>query len=706
MPPLTTLIQNCTVVTSLKRARQLHALILTTTVYTNDALSPYRNNNIVSMYGRCGSIWEAQQVFDRMPVRNTVSYNALLAAYSKSPCLGMRCIELFKDMGSEGLRPGGSTFVSLLQACSALDDWFMGSSIHCQVFKFGGSDDVSIQTSLLGMYSKFGDLKSACQIFDGVVVKDAVMWTAMMFNLFKNEKLHEGLRLFNSMLKSDVSPTQFTYSTVLNACAKLREYIVGRTIHSRVIVLGLPHDSKLQNALLDMYSSCGDIGTAFDVYSRIEEPELVSWNSIISGCAENGESRKAMELFIQLLRLSVPKPDDYTLAAIISGTGDDYGKALHTLVVKMGLEKNVFVGTTLLSMYFRNSDSESARKVFSFIEEKDVVLWTEMVMGHSRLGDGETAIKSFRDMCNDGLRMDSFAFSGGLSACADLATLKQGEMIHSQAIKTGWDAEMNVCGSLVHMYAKNGNLQASRSVFSQVWLPDLKCWNSLLGGYGHHGMPVETLKLFKEMLKHGIQPDHVTFLTLLSACSHGGLVEEGMMLWNSMKQKSGSITPGPNHYSCMVSLLCRAGLLEKAEEVIQESAAAASHSSEHNLEMWRTLLSACVDKRNLGLGIRAGEEVLRLDSDDSATHVLVSNLYAVTGRWDGVADMRKKMRGMMLEKEAGLSWIEAQHGGIQAFTSDDQTSPVIKEAQSEIWRLQGNMGRSEVDDLDAKDCST
>ncbi|CAN1188407.1 Pentatricopeptide repeat-containing protein At3g50420 [Linum perenne] len=699
MPTLSTLIQNCTIVTSLKKASRLHALILTTTTSTSYALSPYVNNNIVSMYARCGSLLEAQQVFDRMPVRTTVSYNALIAAYSNDPGLRIWCFQLFKAMGSDGLMPSGSTFVSLLKACCGLEYLCMGSMIHGQIVKLGGVDNVSLQTSLLGMYSNCRDLKSAYRIFDVVVVKDAVMWTAMTFGLFKNEEILAGLSLFNAMLRSDVTPTQFTYSTVLNACAKLGEYSVGRMIHSQVIVSGVPDDSKLQNALIDMYSSCGDTEAAFDVFSRIEKSQLVSWNSMISGYAENRESKEAMELFIQLLGPSLPKPDGYTLAAIISGTGglpaDYYGKALHTMVVKIGLEKDVFVGTTLLSMYFKNSDTASAEKVFYFIEEKDVVLWTEMLMGHSRLGDGESAMKLFCEMCKDGLRRDSFAFSGGLSACADLATLKQGEMIHAQAVKTGCDAELNVCGSLVHMYAKNGDFQACRSVFSQVYLPDLKCWNSMLGGYGQHGMPGEALKLFEEMLKHGVRPDSVTFLTLLSACSHGGFLEEGMFLWNYMKENG--IIPGPNHYSCITSLLSRAGLIEKAEELISEL----PHSLEH-LEVWRTLLSACVNKRNLSLGIRAANQILRLAPEDSATHILLSNLYAVTGTWNGVADMRKKMRGMMLEKDPGLSWIEIKHG-IHSFTSGHQSNLVIDEAQAEVCKLQANMAKSKTDDLDVRD---
>ncbi|KAJ6774458.1 hypothetical protein OIU79_017788 [Salix purpurea] len=276
------------------------------------------------------------------------------------------------------------------------------------------------------------------------------------------------------------------------------------------------------------------------------------------------------------------------------------------------------------------------------IEEKDVVLWTEMIMGHSRLGGGEIAIKLFCMMCHEGHKTDSFVLSGALSACADLATLKQGEMIHAQA-----------------------------------------CWNSMLGGYSQHGMAEEAMILFAKILVNGQKPDQVTFLSLLSACSHSGLVEEGKLLWSHI-MKNGVI-PGPKHYSCMVSLLSRAGLLDEAEELIIKS----TYSKDY-LELWRTLLSSCVNKRNFKIGVRAAEEILKLEPEDSATHILLSNLYAAAGRWDGVAEMRRKMRGLMLEKDPGLSWIEGKNN-IHVFCSSDQSNPVIDEARSELRRLEGNV---------------
>ncbi|EEF40038.1 pentatricopeptide repeat-containing protein At3g50420 [Ricinus communis] len=693
---LEALIKKCTTINSLKKARQLHALILATTASTSYAQSPYLNNNLIAMYAHCGSRSDAQKLFDRMPRKNAISYNALIAAYCRDSSYETLSFKLFSDMGIQRLRPNGATFTSLLQVCCLLEDWFLGSTLHGQVLQFGYVNDICVQTMLLGMYSDCGDLESACKVFGYAVEKDDVFWNSMISGYLKNDRIKESLSLFGEMVRSGTIFTQFTCSMALNACSKLGYYSQGRIIHAQVIVSNILPDSALQNALLDMYYSCGDRRTALTLFSRIQIPSLISWNSMISWFAKNEEGEKAMGLFVKLLGMSTCKPDEYTFTAIISATGEfratDYGQPLHAQVIKAGLQWSVFIGNALLSMYFRNSDVEAARGVFSLMEEKDVVLWTEMIMGHCRLGDGESAIKLFCKMRQEGHKSDSFALSGALSVCADLAILKQGQMLHTQAVKTGCEAEISVCGSLVDMYAKNGNLQAAQLIFSQVCNPDLKCWNSMIGGYSHHGMAEEAVMLFAEVLECGLTPDQVTFLSLLSACNHSGLVEKGKFLWDYMKKNG--ITPGPKHYSCMVSLLSRAGLLDEAEELITESTC-----SEEHLKLWRTLLSSCVNRRNLTVGARAAKQVLRLDPEDSATYILLSNLYAVTGRWDGVAELRKKIRGLMLEKDPGVSWIEAKND-IHVFSSDDQSNPVIDEAQAEVRRLQRNMIRSVTDEYE------
>ncbi|KAK7252855.1 hypothetical protein RIF29_37098 [Crotalaria pallida] len=687
------LVQKCSTVTSLREARQLHAFFLTSTASISP--SPFVYNNIMSMYARCGSLRDSHHVFDKMPHRTLVSYNALIASYSRVSHHAISALKLYTQMETGGIRPSSITFTGLLQASSMLQDWSVGSLLHAQGLKFGFLNEICVQTSLLNMYSNCGDLCSAQMVFGDIayIDRDHVAWNSLIVGYMKNNKVKEGLGLFASMLRVGFTPTQFTYCTVLNACSRLKDYHLGRLIHAHVIVRNVALDLHLQNALLDMYCNVGDTPTAYMIFSGMENPDLVSWNSMIAGYYE-----KAMNLFVQLQELCFPEPDEYTYAGIISATGafpsSCYGKPLHAQVIKAGLERSVFVGSTLVSMYFKNSEIEAAQTIFYSISGKDAVLWTEMITGYAKMTDGMSAIICFFEMFHESHEIDDYVLSGVLSVCADLAILRQGEIIHCYAVKLGYDVEMSVSGSLIDMYAKNGNLEAAYLIFSQVPDRDLKCWNSMLGGYSRHGMVKETLNLFEEILEQGLVPNEVTFLSLLSGCSHSKLVEQGKFIWNYMN--SIGLVPGPKHYSCMVTLFSRAALLEEAEELITKSP-----YIEDNLELWRTLLSACVINKNLKVGVHAAEEVLTMDAEDGPTLVLLSNLYADAGRWDEVAKIRRNMRGLMVEKDPGLSWIEAKKD-VHMFSSGDQSHPMTDEVQAELHRLKRNMIRAKSDDSETQ----
>ncbi|KAL3525732.1 hypothetical protein ACH5RR_014104 [Cinchona calisaya] len=691
----TLLVQKCGSTTSIRKARQLHALLLTSSTTLLKYQSPYTLNNIVSMYGRCGSLKDSQLVFDKIPQRNIVSYNALSSAYSRSSKHASLAFQLVNRLIYENLRPNGSTFTSLLQASSSLKDVMLGSLLHGQCIKFGFMNHVRVQTSLLGLYANCGVLELAENVFGYMVDKDAMAWNSIIFGYLQNGKVVEGLQIFRTMIQSGARPDRFTYSMVLNACGRLRDYDTGKLAHAHCVVLGACLDLPAHNALLDMYCSCGDTDTAITVFRRINNPDSVSWNTIIAGYSENGDGRKAMDMFVQLGRVFRIKPDEYTYAAVISATGafpaSNYGKPLHAQVEKAGLERSVYVGSTLISMYFSNAETEYARKIFSSVLEKDVVLWTDMVAGFSRIGDGETAMKFFRGMSQEGHKIDSYALSSAVSACADLAILRQGQMTHNLAVKMGYDTEMTVCGSLIDMYAKVGDIQAAELIFSDVIMPDLKCWNSLLGGFSHHGKAEDAFKVFDCILKQGLKPDQVTFISVLSACSHCGLVERGKFFWNYMKERG--LKPGPKHYACMISLLSRAELLEEAEELIIESPFADDY-----LELWRTLLSSCVMNRNLRIGTHAAEHVLSMDAGDTATNVLLAKLYAADGRWDDVAQTRRKIRKQMLEKDPGLSWTEIMND-IHVFSSGDHSHPLNDEMRLEIHRLIKHSMHSEKNEI-------
>lgn len=541
------------------------------------------------------------------------------------------------------------------------------------------------------MYFECGAPQDANQVFDEMATRDVVAWNCVMHCSVRYGYLERALGQFCRMVRGGLAPTESTLSSVLSGCGRTGDCRRGRALHGWVVKSEeLEPDMPLQNALLDMYSSCGDLDTALRVFERIDTPDLVSWNTLIAGFSRVGDGWSAMDAFVRLKAVSFGErlvPDEYTFAAVVSAAAAlpamCSGMLLHAEVIKAGFESSVFVGNTLINMYFTNKESGSARILFDSLPEKDVIMWTEMVAGHSSLGEGELALKYFVSMLQEGYKVDSFSLSSALNSTAELAGLKQGEMLHAQVVKSGYEGNICASGSLVDMYAKNGAPQGAYFVFCTIPKPDLKCWNSMIGGYGNHGNSEMAFKLFGEMIRYGLQPDHVTYISLLSACSHCGLVEKGKFYWFCMM--TDDIVPGFKHYTSMVSLLSRAGLLQEAVDLMMKSPFAKKCP-----ELWRILLSSCVALKDLSIGVHAAEQALEQDPDDISTHILLSNLYAATGKWHIVAEIRKGIRGLMIEKEPGLSWIEVKNM-VHVFSADDECHIQIDDCRNELLRIKGNM---------------
>ncbi|PKA47924.1 Pentatricopeptide repeat-containing protein [Apostasia shenzhenica] len=670
---------------SLRKCRQLHALVLTSAPSSSRR---FLSNILLSAYSKCGAVTDARKLFDRMPDRNIVSFNTMISVYARSPRHSASAsIQIFRAMEASGVSPSSSTFSSL---ALALHNHRSGSVIHCRVILLGFYGNVCVQTSLLRMYLACGCSDSAEQLFGEMPDRDDVAWNSMLLGILDEREIEHGLKFYRVMMQEGWVPTPCTYTVLLSACREAEDLNAGRLVHGHVVKSEYPPDTPLQNALLDMYSNCGDINTGELVFARIDSPDLVSWNSLMAGFSNNGDGEKAMHAFVRLKFISSKEelsPDKYTFVAVISATSAlpflFYGKPLHAEVKKTGWKDCVYVGHALIGMYFMNGEPTSAEMVFNCVPEKDEIIWTEMVAGHSRLGEGELAIGYFFRMLLEGHEADSFSLSSAMKASTYLTALRQGEMLHALVVKAGYGGNTGVCGSLVDMYAKNGSLGSSRMIFDTIKNPDLICWNSIMGGYGNHGNADEVFNLFGCMVERGLQPDHVTYISLLSACSHSGILERGRFYWFCMM--TDGIVPGLKHYTCMVNLLSRAGRLQEAEELIT-----GSPFRESSIELWRILLSSAVVSKDLDRGVHAANQLLSMEPDDIPTHILLSNLYASVGCWDVVAEMRRKVRGLLVEKEPGLSWIESKNM-VHVFSADDDCHEQVDDCRNELIRLQENL---------------
>ncbi|XP_035819476.1 pentatricopeptide repeat-containing protein At3g50420 isoform X3 [Zea mays] len=376
----------------LRRARALHALLVVSSLPSAPRPPTFLVNQLLALYCRLSAVPDALALLRSTPCPSVISYNTVLSALSRTPRHAQDAFGLFRGLHSSGLRPTAPSLCAVLRAAGALRDGRAGAAAHAHASALGFLASDIVPTALLQMYSGCGSPRDANQVFDEMMTPDVVAWNCVMHCNVRYDYLDRALRKFCRMVSTGLAPTESTLSSVLSGCGRSGDLHHGRALHGWVVKSEeLDPDLPLHNALLDMYCCCGDLDTAVLVFRRIETPDLVSWNTIISGFSGVADGWTAVQAFVKLKAVSSEwlAPDEYTFAAVVAAAASlpamCSGKPLHACVIKAGLESSVFVANTLLNMYFTNEDPESAHILFDSVMVKDVIMWTEMVAGHSAL---------------------------------------------------------------------------------------------------------------------------------------------------------------------------------------------------------------------------------------------------------------------------------------------------------------------------------
>lgn len=610
--------------------------------------------SLLDMYMKTGSVDDGKGVFDEMPAKNVVSWTSLLAGYTKNGSVD-RAVELFFQMQVEGIKPNPFTFANVLGALAGDGAVEKGIQVHTMVIKNGFELTTFVGNSLINMYSKSGKIRDARAVFDGMENRDAVSWNGMIAGLVTNGLDLEALNLFHRMRLAGVKLTQMIFATIIKICANLKEVGFASQLHCRVLKSGFGFDPNVRTALMASYTKCKEIDNAFKLFCTMNGVRnVVSWTAMIGGYLQNGRIEQAVDFFCQMSREGV-RPNHFTYSTILATHPTLSLFQLHAQVIKANYENSPTVGTALLDAYIKIGNINEASRVFELIQEKDIVAWSAMLAGYAQIGDTDKAIRVFRQLANEAVQPNEFTFSSIIHACATpMATMEQGKQFHAVSIKFGYNNALCVSSALVTLYAKRGNIQIANEVFKRQGERDLVSWNSMISGYAQHGYGEKALKIFEEMQRENLEMDDITFIGVITACTHAGLVDEGQRYFDMMV-KDLHIDPTMEHYSCMVDLYSRAGLLEKAMTLIDEMPFPAGAT------VWRTLLGACRVHRNLEMGKLAGEKLISIQPQDSAAYVLLSNLYATMGNWQERAKVRKLMDERKVKKEAGYSWIEIKN---------------------------------------------
>eukprot|EP01018_Ginkgo_biloba_P022114 Gb_05939 [translate_table: standard] len=681
---LGSVLKACGSLQALEQGKHTHAYITKSGFESN----LFVGSALVDMYAKCGTVECGRRVFDEMPERDVIVWNAMGAGYAQNG-YSQETLEVFLLMQRTGMKPDQVTFTSILNACTNLADLEHGKQVHAHIFQSELESDVSICNALTDMYAKCGSIKDACKVFNKVQRRDVVSWNTMISGYAQNAHVEEALNLFCQMQLSVTKPNQLTFSVILRACASAVALREGQQVHAHVIYYEFESDVYAANALVDMYTKCGSIEDAFKVFENIAEQNIISWNEMIAGYAQNGYGVEALKLFCQMQSVGM-KPDQFTFASVLRACGSptdlEQGKQVHAHIIKCKYGSHVFVGSALIDTYAKCGSIKDAHKIFDKMANRDIVSWSGVIAGYAQGGHDEEVLKLFREMQRVGMKPDQFTFGSVLKACAGLAALEQSKSVHTHVIKTGFDIDVFVGSALVDMYARCGIIEDACKVFNNMYIWDVVLCNAMITGFAQHGRSNEAFHLFEQMQRAGLKPNYITLVGILSACSHAGLVNEGWYYFDSISQTHG-ISPTSEHYSCMVDLLGRAGCLKDAEQFINNM------PCQPGPVVWRTLLAACRIHGNMELGKHAAEHVLDLEPHNDATYVLLSNMYAAAGCWDDVARVRKMMKAKVVKKEPGLSWIEVKDR-VHSFVVGDRSHPQTEKIYAKLERLTRQMKRA------------
>lgn len=469
------------------------------------------------------------------------------------------------------LRKDSNTLAHIFQTYAKSKQLYNGKQLHAQLITSGYPSSTYVTNHILSLYSKCGHIEYAHKVFDEMPQRNLVSWTAMISAFSQNSEYAKAISMFCSMWVSGESANEFAFSSVIKACSFLKMVDVGRQVHCLALKVGLSYEMFVGSNLADMYSKCGSLVEACMVFEEMPVKDEVSWNSMIDGYAKNGCYEEALMAFRKMLDEDVSIDQHLLCSALCAcGGGNVYnvGRCLHTFVVKLGFELNVSVGNALMDMYCKIGDMDSGSRLLETDSRgTNIVSYTSLIDGYVEADQIDKALTIFADLKRKNIEPNEFTFSSLIKACANQASLEQGVQLHALVFKYNLNQDPFVSSVIVDMYGKCGLLDQSIQAFNKISKANEYAWNSLMGVFAHHGLGHEAIDVFNKMLVEKLKPNAVTFINLLNACSHSGLVKEGLSYFDSMK-KVYKITPRSEHYSCVVDLLGRAGRLEEAENFI------------------------------------------------------------------------------------------------------------------------------------------
>ncbi|XP_015086493.1 putative pentatricopeptide repeat-containing protein At3g23330 [Solanum pennellii] len=557
-----------------------------------------------------------------------------------------------------------ANFTDLLQFSIESQSLKDTQKLHAKILHLGLDQNCVIATKLVSAYFACQNPLDSQLVFDTFEHKSEYLWNILINGYAKSKLFGESIKLFNQMCKSEVTPDEFTFSGIVKILGELGDVVSGEVVHGRCVRNGVVLDTVVANSFMAMYSKCGVFQDSLKVFDEMPQRNVSSFNVVISGYMGVKEKNLDGKLwdFVKDMLYEGWKFDAFTVSTLLSLCGEvkknwNYGKELHCYVVKAGLELDLFdsydvhLECCLIDMYSKSFRVELGRRVFDRLKCRNVFAWTAMINGYVLNGDFDEALLLFKDMQVEGVEPNKVSLISIIPACCSFDRLKGGKQIHAFSTRRGLNHEVSLCNALIDMYSKSGSLSCARRVFKHDCVTkDAISWSSMISAYSLHGNGQGAIVSYEKMLQHGMKPDRIKIVGVLSACARSGLVDEGIRIYSSAVNEY-DLESTLEICACIVDMLGKAGQFDRALDFIK------TMPMEPGPSIWGALVNASAIHGNSEVHDLAYRFLIQMEPENPSNYVSLSNLYASSKRWDVVAQVRTMMKDKGLKKFPGCSWI-------------------------------------------------
>ncbi|MCO5584672.1 hypothetical protein L7F22_038603 [Adiantum nelumboides] len=538
-----------------------------------------------------------------------------------------------------------------------------------------------------GSWSLDGSIEPRISAFNGTLHDSPNVQEWGVFRELQHaESFNHAVKVVDAMGKQETMVCSVVFSQLLQQCIKERDLMGGRRVHSLIVGSGCEVDYMLGSSLVHMFAVCGSLSEAKQGFCKLRKRTVISWTALIEAYAEAGHNEEAIEVYYELEKLNL-ELDGHVYVAVLKACSSkstlEHAKYINARILEHGLDLNLYVGSTLINIYGKCGSLDEAYVVFDRLSKRNVVTWSALMAGYAEHGHGKDVLKLFQQMEQEGIEPNEVTFICVLKACSSLAALEQGKHVHFQIVQKGFESKVVIGNSLIDMYSKCGSLNDALVLFGRMPDLDIISWSAILGGYAKQNNYEYALHVFESMEKVNIKPNGITYLSLLSACSHVGLHDEGCKHFKCMIESHG-VWPTLEHYNALVDILGRSGYLNEAEDLME------TFLFGPNYVGWVSLLDASRLNGDIFCGKRCFDKVLFINSTSSLGYVLMSNIYAKAGLWEDYKTIQELRKCANLHKKPARAYIEVNNL-VHEFIVDDNSHPQAHEIYDKLNALEVKM---------------